>query len=61
MFSLNLEDSKCIMFTAFDKIKRPLYEKHPGVEFSLRITEDSDTVSMSYLSHFVEDGEPCLS
>ncbi|XP_062115255.1 uncharacterized protein LOC133829565 [Humulus lupulus] len=29
---------------ALDKIKKPLYEKHPGVEFSLRIAEDSDTV-----------------
>ncbi|EXB58679.1 hypothetical protein L484_003935 [Morus notabilis] len=29
---------------AFEKIKRPLYEKHPGVEFALRIAEDSNTV-----------------
>ncbi|KAF4353914.1 hypothetical protein G4B88_009392 [Cannabis sativa] len=29
---------------ALDKIKKPVYEKHPGVEFSLRIAEDSETV-----------------
>ncbi|GMN53529.1 hypothetical protein TIFTF001_022663 [Ficus carica] len=29
---------------AFEKIKRSLYEKHPGAEFAYRITEDSDTI-----------------
>ena len=48
------------MFAAFHKIKRPLYEKRPGVEFSLSITEDSETVSMSYLSFDVENGETYL-
>ncbi|XAR50712.1 hypothetical protein NMG60_11005111 [Bertholletia excelsa] len=29
---------------ALDKIKRPLYEKHPMAKFSWTITEDSDTI-----------------
>ena len=56
-----LKDSECKpMRTALEKVKRPLYEKHPGVDFSFTITEDSDTVSISYLSHGFEndDGDP---
>ncbi|XP_057980775.1 uncharacterized protein LOC131166336 [Malania oleifera] len=36
----NIPDS----FLALDKIKRPLYEKHPMAKFSWTITEDTDTV-----------------
>lgn len=55
MSSSNSEDSKCKLLTAFEKIKRSLYEKHPGTEFAYRITEDSDTVGTSYLFHVVEN------
>lgn len=32
--------------TALDKIKKPLYEKHPMARFAWTITEDTDTVSI---------------
>lgn len=38
--------SFCIwnFFLALDKIKRPLYEKHPMAKFSWTVTEEADTV-----------------
>jgi hypothetical protein len=35
-------------FAALDKIKRPLYEKHPMTAFTWTITEETDTVSTFY-------------
>ena len=35
-------------FAELDKIKRPLYEKHPMTPFTWTITEETDTVSTFY-------------
>ena len=47
---------KCKMFwkhfAVLDKIKRPLYEKHPMTKYAWTMTEETDTVSTPYnLNH----------
>lgn len=39
--------TKCSeQFAELEKIKRPLYEKHPMTKFAWTVTEDTDTVSI---------------
>lgn len=47
LFSNHLYLGPCL--PALDKLKRPLYEKHPMAKFSWTVTEDSDTVSLPQL------------
>lgn len=51
--AFKLKISKRYMFAALEKIKRPLYEKHPMEKFSWTVTEDTDTVCFFYILFLV--------
>ena len=62
--AFKLENSKCDVFAALEKIKRPLYEKHPMAKFAWTVTEDTDTVCYSlfffacfWYAYIVENGD----
>ncbi|KAK6941187.1 hypothetical protein RJ641_026564, partial [Dillenia turbinata] len=42
----NRDALQMVFLVSFDKIKRPLYEKHPMVKFAWTVTEDTDTVAI---------------